>query len=95
MTRFSSHRFTMQAILGPLLPVNKEHCMTLPYYKFRLMALSPTVHKYQCDLNIIIRQPSEALNDLFLSEFVMKKPWRKSKEGKKGGKTKIHKKIDT
>jgi len=60
------------------------------------MALSPDVHKYQCDLNIIVRQPSEVLNDLFLSEFVMKKPkpWRKSM-GKKGGKTKIRIKQNT
>ena len=82
---------SFQAILGPLLRTNTEHCMTLPYYKFRLMTLSPAEHKYQCDLNIIIRQPSEVLNDLFLSEFVMKKPrpWRKANKGKKGGTTKL------
>ena len=80
-----------------MLRTNTDHCMALPYYKFRLMTLSPTVHKYQCDLNIIVRQPSNALNDLFLSEFVMKKPrpWRKSNNGKKGGKTKLQIKKDT
>lgn len=63
----------LSAILGPSLRENTVHCRTLPYYSFRLLTKSPAEHKYLCDLNVIVRQPNNTLDGMFLAKFVQKK----------------------
>eukprot|EP01038_Epipyxis_sp_PR26KG_P017269 gene17269-23812_t len=61
---------TLESIYGPLLSNNFQHCLTLPYYKFRTMTMLPREHRNECDRNFNFWKPSGQIQSKLLKEFI-------------------------